>query len=57
MDTATAKIEIADPTAQTGASFVVPDQPGKTIHIILDVTDDGDPPLTRYQRIIFTIAK
>jgi len=57
VDTATAKIEIADPTAQTGASFVVPDQPGKTIHIILDVTDDGDPPLTRYQRIIFTIAK
>ena len=57
VDTATAKIEIADSTAQTGASFVVPDQPGKTIHVVLDVTDDGGPPLTRYQRIIFTIAK
>jgi hypothetical protein len=39
------------------ASFVVPNEPGRTLHIILEVTDDGDPPLTRYQRIVFTIAK
>lgn len=25
---------------------------GKTIHIVLQVTDDGDPPLTRYRRAI-----
>ena len=25
-------------------------------NVILEVTDDGDPPLTRYQRLIFTIA-
>ena len=51
VDTATTKIKIAN------ASFVVPDEPGKTIHVILETTDDGDPPLTRYQRIIFTVAK
>ena len=45
VDTATAKIEIANAAAQTGASFVVPNEPGKTIHVVLDVTDDGAPPL------------
>ena len=57
VDTATTKVEIAQPTAAAGASFVVPNEPGKTIHVILDVTDNGDPPLRRYQRMIFTIAK
>jgi hypothetical protein len=27
----------------------------ETIHIILEVTDNGDPPLTRYRRIIVTV--
>src|SRR5690349_8434702 len=27
---------------------------GQTIHLILQVTDDGTPPLTRYQRIVVT---
>jgi hypothetical protein len=55
VDTSKAKIDIAGTATQSGASFVVPDEPGKTIHVILEVTDDGDPPLTRYQRVIFTI--
>jgi hypothetical protein len=39
------------------ASFIVPDDalPGETIHIICEVTDDGNPALTRYQRIIITV--
>jgi len=56
VDTVSAPIEITAAASSTGASFVVPDEPGKTIHVILEVTDDGDPPLTRYQRIVFTIA-
>jgi hypothetical protein len=36
---------------------VVPDEPGKQVHIILEVTDDGDPPLKGYQRIIFNISQ
>jgi hypothetical protein len=27
----------------------------KTIHIILQVTDDGDPPLTRYRRVVVDV--
>ncbi len=30
-------------------------QPGDTIHVILEATDNGTPPLTRYQRLIVRI--
>jgi Protein of unknown function (DUF1593) len=38
-------------------SFRVPSdaKPGQTIHVILEATDNGTPPLTRYQRIIVTV--
>jgi Protein of unknown function (DUF1593) len=38
-------------------TFRVPDdaQPGQTIDIILEATDNGKPPLTRYQRLIVRI--
>lgn len=38
-------------------SVVVPRdaEPGQTIHLILEVTDDGAPALTRYQRVIVTV--
>jgi hypothetical protein len=41
----------------SSASFVVPSDAkhGDTIHIILEVTDSGTPPLTRYQRVIVTV--
>ena len=57
VDTVKAKIDITDSTSETRAGFVVPNEPGKTIHIILEVADNGSPPLTRYQRIVFTIAE
>jgi hypothetical protein len=57
VDTAATTVDIVKATARQDASFVVPNEPGRTLHIILEVTDDGDPPLTRYQRIVFTIAK
>jgi hypothetical protein len=39
------------------ATFTVPSdaQPGQTIHLILEVTDDGAPALTSYQRVIATV--
>ena len=39
------------------ASFTVPDHAGKgeTIHIICEVTDNGTPRLTRYQRVVIEI--
>jgi hypothetical protein len=30
---------------------------GKTIHVVLQVTDDGTPPLTRYRRIVVTAER
>lgn len=54
-DSASAKVTITNPDAKTGASFMVPSEPGKHVHVILEVTDKGTPPLTRYQRIIFKI--
>lgn len=47
---------------QTEAAFVVPDNrvmpPGTgTIHVILAVTDHGQPRLTRYQRVIVDVSK
>ena len=40
------------------ATFTIPRdaRPGDTIHLILEVEDSGAPPLTRYQRVIVTVA-
>lgn len=54
-DSASAKVTIANATAKTGASFTAPSEPGKEVHIILEVTDDGKPPMTRYQRVYVSI--
>ncbi len=44
---------VIDGADKKDASFVMPDaNPGETIHIVLEVTDDGDPPLTSYRRIV-----
>jgi hypothetical protein len=48
------KIENA---ANKNASFIIPDdiKPGETIHVVCEVTDNGTPQLTRYQRVIVKI--
>ena len=46
---------IANSDSLHKASFVVPNEPGNQIQIILEVTDNGMPALTRYQRVIFTV--
>jgi hypothetical protein len=42
---------------QQNASLTVPAEAksGKSIHIICEVTDDGTPPLTRYQRVVVRV--
>jgi hypothetical protein len=38
------------------AALVVPaDAGGKVLHVVLEVTDDGTPPLTRYRRVVVTV--
>jgi hypothetical protein len=54
-DSAAAKVTINNSTAKSGAGFVVPNEPGKQVHIIFEVTDNGNPPLKGYRRIIFNI--
>jgi hypothetical protein len=45
------------PRTARWTSFPVPAdaKPGDTIHLILEVTDDGTPALKHYQRVIVTV--
>ena len=54
-DSATGTVTIANNDSWDDASFVAPNEAGKQVHIILEVTDNGALPLTRYQRIICVI--
>ncbi len=54
-DSAKATVTIAGIDSVNEASFVVPDEPGKQVHIILEATDNGTPPLVGYQRVICNI--
>jgi hypothetical protein len=39
------------------ACLLTPDvSPGGLVHVVLEVTDSGDPPLTRYGRVIVPIT-
>jgi hypothetical protein len=37
--------------------FIVPTEPGKTMHLILEVSDDGNPKLASYRRLIIKIKQ
>ena len=56
-DSAKATVKITSSDSANEASFVVPDEPGKQVHIILEVTDDGTPPLVGYQRVLCNIKE
>jgi hypothetical protein len=43
-------------TAASGFQVPADAQPGQKIHAILEVTDAGTPPLTRYQRVVVTVV-
>ena len=54
-DSAGATVTVGGSDSKDEASFVAPNEPGRQVHIILEVTDDGTPPLVGYQRIICNI--
>lgn len=58
VDTYPGNVSLSDPTALT-TRLRVPDDatPGQTIQLVLEATDDGSPPLTRYQRVIVSVAR
>jgi hypothetical protein len=47
-------VKIKNGTAPQAVLDVPMDAAGKSIHVILEVTDDGTPPLTRYRRLVVT---
>ena len=54
-DSAKATVDIANSDSLDKANFVAPDEPGKQVQIILEVTDNGTPPLVGYQRVVCNI--
>jgi hypothetical protein len=57
-DTYDGTVQIENPDHQQ-AAITIPNDAGngQTIHIICEATDDGAPPLTRYQRVVITVAR
>jgi hypothetical protein len=51
------KASISEDTSMKAMLHVPDDAAGKTLHVILEVTDEGEPPLTRYRRIVVTGVK
>jgi len=48
---------VADSDRESASLAVPADAVGKTIHVILEVTDSGSPPLTRYRRAVVTVRE
>ncbi|HAV64312.1 MAG TPA: hypothetical protein DCY13_18340 [Verrucomicrobiales bacterium] len=51
-DSVEATVDIANSESWENASFIAPNESGRQVHIILEVTDNGTPPLVGYQRVI-----
>jgi len=57
VDTYPGDVSLSDETSFV-ASFRVPEdaRPGETIQLVLQATDHGTPPLTRYARVVVTVT-
>jgi hypothetical protein len=51
------EVAVEDATVAETALQIPSDAAGRTIHIILEVTDSGTPPLTRYRRVVVEVTK
>ncbi len=58
VDTYPGQVTLSSPTA-LATSMQVPNDasPGQTIQLILEVTDNGTPALTRYQRVVVSVTR
>jgi len=58
VDTYPGTVTIDTPTSLVASVRVPVDaQPGQTIQLVLEATDNGSPALTRYQRVTISIAR
>ena len=57
VDTYPGEVTITSPETFTTSMQVPADaKAGQTIQLVLEATDDGTPPLTRYRRVVVTVA-
>ncbi|MDX2282738.1 MAG: DUF1593 domain-containing protein [Bacteroidia bacterium] len=50
------QVEVRHASAPQAEVLIPQDaQPGQTVHLILEASDDGSPALTRYQRVVITV--
>jgi hypothetical protein len=58
VDTYPGDVTLSEP-ASLATSLRVPADalPGQTIQLVLEATDDGRPALTRYQRVVVSVAR
>jgi len=49
------EVKIEKPDANEASLTIPANASGKAIHVILEVTDDGSPPMTRYRRVILNV--
>jgi hypothetical protein len=58
VDTYPGQVTITSPGTFTTSMQVPADaKAGQTIQLVLEATDDGTPPLTRYRRVVVTVAQ
>jgi hypothetical protein len=50
-------VPLSDVTAETTALTLPADTAEKTVHVVLEVTDGGEPALTRYRRIVIGVGR
>jgi hypothetical protein len=50
-------VEIKSATSQKATITIPADAINKTIHVILEVTDNGEPPLKGYRRAIINVKE
>jgi hypothetical protein len=58
VDTFPSQVAFSNPNALATSVQVPTDATaGRTIHLILEATDNGMPPLTRYRRAVVTVTR
>jgi hypothetical protein len=50
-------VPLSDALAETTALTLPADAGGETVHVVLEVTDPGEPALTRYRRVVIRVGR
>jgi len=50
-------VQLSDAAAETTVLTLPADAAEKTVHVVLEVTDSGEPALTRYRRVVIRVGR